>query len=182
MVLSRVSPKRIAALLVVALIIVAPLAWIVWSLAAATTIAAANRDQAEMLASLQTRLKALAASAKGEQADEASIYLPGESPAIAGAALQRIIANTVQAAGGRLIQSEIARPDATASVPEPGVVNLRTEFETDIVGLQRVIFDLETGAPILMVQAVTIEASQSASDSANPRLSIVLLVRGRWEA
>jgi hypothetical protein len=181
MAVSLASPKRIAALLVVALMVVAPLAWIVWSLAAATTIATANRDQAEMLASLQTRLKALTASAKGAKADEVSVYLPGKSPAIAGAALQRIVANTVQAAGGRVVQSEIARPEATAAEPEPGVINLRTEFETDIVGVQRVIFDLETGAPILTVQALTIEASQSAADSANPGLSVVLLVRGRWE-
>jgi hypothetical protein len=182
MAISLGSPKRIAALLAVALIIVTPFVWIVWSLAAATTIAAANRDQAEMLASLQERLKALNASAKGPQADEASAYLPGKSPAIAGAALQRIVANTVQAAGGRVIQSEIARLDAAAADPEPGVVNLRTEFQTDIVGLQRIIFDLETGAPILMVQAITIEAAKSAAESANPGLSVVLLVRGRWEA
>jgi len=112
----------------------------------------------------------------------ASVYLPGKSPAIAGAALQRIVATTVDGAGGHVVQAEIARGE-TSEQQEPGAVNLRAEFETDINGLQKIIFDLETGAPILMVRTLTIEAKDNtATDVTNPGLSVILLVRGYWEA
>ena len=175
------SPRRIAALFAVALMIVIPVLWMAWSLSAASVIAQANRDQVDALASLQARLSALAASSKGAEANTASVYLPGKSPAIAGAALQRIVANTVEAAGGRVVQSEISRPDNPEQ--EQGTVNLRAEFDTDIVGLQRIIFDLETGAPILMVQTLTVESADSTdADASNPGLSVILLVRAYWEA
>ena len=97
----------------------------------------------------------------------ASVYLPGKSPAIAGAALQRIVATTVEGAGGRVVQSEISRTETPEQ--EPGSVNLRAEFETDIVGLQRIIFELETGAPILMVQSADGRSRRMPTPtSANP--------------
>ena len=177
---SLASPRRIAALLVVALMIVVPVLFIVWSLSAAQVTAQSNRDQVDTVASLQARLAALAASAKGAEANTASVYLPGQSPAIAGAALQRLVATTVEAAGGRMAQSEISRPDNPDQ--EQGTVSLRAEFDTDIVGLQRIVFDLETGAPLLMVQALTVETADREVDNSNPGLSVILLVRAYWEA
>lgn len=175
------SPRRIAALFVVALMIITPALWIAWSLSAASVTAQANRDQFDTLASLRVRLSALAASSQGAEANAASVYLPGKSPAIAGAALQRIVANTVEAAGGRVVQSEISRPGTPEQ--EQGTVSLRAEFDTDIIGLQRIIFDLETGAPILMVQTLTVETGDRAdADALNPGLSVILLVRAYWEA
>jgi hypothetical protein len=173
------SPRRIAALLAVALMVVLPVFWVVWSLTAASAIAEENRDQAETLASLQTRLKALNASANADKAGTASVFLPGKSRAIAGAALQRIVANTVEGAGGRMVQSEIA--SSTTTEEEPGVVNLRAEFDTDIVGLQKIVHELETGAPILMVQDLTVETAKADAASENPGLSVVVQLRGHWE-
>ena len=177
---SLASPRRIAALLVVALMIVVPVLFIVWSLSAAQVTAQSNRDQVDTVTSLEARLAALAASAKGAEANTASVYLPGQSPAIAGAALQRLVATTVEAAGGRMVQSEISRPDNPDQ--EQGTVSLRAEFDTDIVGLQRIVFDLETGAPLLMVQALTVETADREVDNTNPGLSVILLVRAYWEA
>lgn len=176
------SPRRIAALLVVGLLILAPLFWITWSLSAASVIAASNREQADALSALQARLSAFAAGANDTKVNMASVYLPGKSPAIAGAALQRIVANTVAGAGGHVVQAEISRSEA-AQEQEPGAVSLRAEFETDINGLQKIIFDLETGAPILTVRTLTVEAKDNtATDAANPELSVIVLVRGYWEA
>jgi hypothetical protein len=173
------SPRRIGALLAVALIVVVPVFWVIWSLSAASATAEENRAQAETLASLQARLKALNASASADKASTASVFLPGKSRAIAGAALQRIVATTVEGAGGRMVQSEIA--STAGAEEEPGVVNLRAEFDTDIVGLQRIVHELETGAPILMVQDLTVETAKTDAASENPRLSVVVQIRGHWE-
>ena len=177
------NTRTIIALLVVGLMVLVPAIFVVWSLSAASVIADSNRQQAETLESLQSRLTALSASANSAKANLASVYLPGKSQAIAGAALQRIIATTVEGAGGRVVQSEITRGAAPGEEPEPGAVSLRAEFDTDIVGLQKIIFALETGAPILTVQSLTVEAGNNTSaDATNPGLSVVLMIRGNWEA
>jgi hypothetical protein len=179
---SASSPRRIAALLVLALMILVPILWVMWSMSAASSLAQAIDEQSETLQSLQTRLSALEASSNAAEANTASVYLPGETAAIAGAVLQRIVANAVETAGGRLAESEIARPDAADA--EPGVVNLRVSFDADIVGLQHVIHQLETGAPILMLEGISIDAANAdaAMDGGNPTLNVVLVVQGRWEA
>lgn len=179
------STRRIGTLLVVALMVLIPALWIGWSFTAASALAEANRSQSETLESLKLRLAALSAGASGAEAQAASVFLPGETPAIAGAALQRLVSDTVEGAGGRLAESEISRTEGEVPGQEadPGAVSLRVSFETDIVGLQRIVFALETGAPILMVQTLTIEAKEAASAEAeSPMLSVVLLVRGYTEA
>jgi len=177
------NPQRVAAVLVVAAMILVPLLWMGWSLNASSVLAASNREQSETLAALRARLSALTLASNQAQAGAASVFLPGETPAIAGAVLQRLVVETVERAGGRLEESEISR-SAGQEEEEPGAVNLRVSFEADIVGLQRIIFELETGAPILMLQAITVDANAAAGsvESENPMLSVVLLVRGYWEA
>jgi len=183
MAVSLGSPRRIAALLVVALIILVPLLWIFWSVGTASTVAESNRAQSDALEALKVRLAALNAGSGEARADAASVFLLGETEALAGAALQRLVATTVENAGGRLEESEISRPEGPEG--EPGAVSLRVSFDADIVALQRILFELETGAPILILQALTIEAKEAATSGEgdeSPTLSVVMLVRGYREA
>lgn len=184
--LPTASPRGIVALLVLAAMVLAPALWIGWSLSVASTVAESNRSQGEILASLQGRLAALKAGAGTATAATESVFLPGETPAIAGAALQRLVADTVEGAGGTLEESEISRPEGEEpDQAEPGAVNLRVSFSADIVGLQRIVFELETRAPILMLQGLTIEAREAAAaeeGGGSPVLNVVLMVRGYREA
>jgi general secretion pathway protein M len=183
MAVSLGSPRRIAALLVVALMILVPLLWVFWSVGTSSTVAQSNRAQTEALQALSVRLAALNAGSSEARADTANVFLPGETEALAGAALQRLVATTVENAGGHLEESEISRPEGPDE--EPTAVSLRVSFDADIVGLQQIIFELETGAPILMLDTLTIEAKEAASAESgdeSPTLSIVMLVRGYREA
>jgi hypothetical protein len=172
-----------AALLIGALMVLVPALWIFWSVATASTVAESNQAQSEALEALKLRLAALNAGAGQSSPDLASVFLSGETDALAGAALQRLVATTVEEAGGRVEESEISRPEEPEG--EPGAVRLRVTFDADIVGLQRIIFDLETGAPILTLEALTVEAKEAATAeeaNENPTLSVVMLVRGYREA
>jgi hypothetical protein len=184
--MTSISMHRLLALLVVGLMVGVPALWIGWSLNAASETAEANRIQSETLDSLKARLAALNAGSSGAEAKAASVYLPGETPAIAGAALQTLVSRTIEEAGGRIAESEIARQEAEAEgqAADPGAVGLRVSFDADIAGLQRIVFELETGAPLLMVQALTIEArdATATAPTESPMLSVVLLVRGYREA
>jgi hypothetical protein len=175
--------NRVVTLVVGVLILLAPLLWIAWSLAAASAAAEAIRVQSETLASLRLRLAALATDpdAGGALADAARIFLPGETAAIAGAALQRIVTDTVEQVGGRLEESEIARSEQ--SEDDPGRLTLRVSFEADIVGLQNILFKLETGVPILILDSLTVESGEAfgSANAEQPLLRVVAWVGGYWQ-
>lgn len=181
---SSVSLSRFSALAFAALLIAAPLLWIWWSLAAASDAAEAVRVQTDTLAALRERLSALAEGAGSEQAlaDAQSLFLPGETAAIAGAALQRTVEDTVEAAGGELTQSEIVPTEASAE--DTGRLSLRASFDADIVGLQRVLYSLETGVPILMLEDLSLQASDArdVDETESPKLRVEMQVGAHWDA
>ena len=180
---SSAALDRIIVLAAGVLLLLAPLIWMGWSVSAAFEAREAIRLRSETLATLRERLSAFAAGADaGALDDAASPYLPGATAAIAGAALQRIVADTVEEAGGRLAESEIARIDASEG--DPGRVDLRVSFDSDIVGLQRILFKLETGAPIMILHSLNVRSADVVGEagSQQPVLRVVLLVGGYWEA
>ena len=171
--------RRIAALLVIALVILAPVLWVVWSLYAASLVVDSNRAQREMLSALQARVAGLAPRENAGSADPQSVFLPGETAAIAGAALQRLVAATIEAAGGRVTESEISPVEAE---DDPGRVELRASFDTEIVGLQKILFELESGAPVLLMRTLDVQSGDEASSEPSPPLRVVMEIAGRWEA
>lgn len=175
---------RLMALMAFALMIVLPIGWAAWSLNAASVAAETIRSQSVLLDGIRQRLSAQQASPQGagSPTDQASIYLPGETASIAGAGLQRIVADAIQSAGGRLVESEFARGEP--SEEEPGRVDLRVAFDAEIVTLQQVLFQLESGMPVLLLHALSIQVSGATeiAEGASPPLRVTLLVGGFWEA
>jgi hypothetical protein len=176
--------SRLPALVLLGLMIALPLAWVIWSLNAASVVAAGNRSQATLLAGLEQRLSALAEkpAGAGPAVDAKLIYLPGGTPAIAGAALQQLVGDAVEAAGGKIVESEVSRVEPTEE--DPGRVDLRVSFDAEIVSLQNILFGLETGAPLLFLRSLDVQsdAAQEVSADQSPPLRIVMLVGGYWEA
>lgn len=177
-----VGSQRLAALAIVALMVLLPAIWIGWSVNTASVLSDSIGDQSETLAGLKTRLAALKSGAAGDQARMASVYLPGQTPAIAGAALQELVAAAVDRVGGRIAESEIIRSQTPEQ--DKGTVSLRASFETDIVGLQQLLFELETGAPILMVRSLSVSAPTAIDTppDQSPTLNVMMTVSGYQEA
>ncbi len=176
--------NRLLALATFGLIVVAPISWAAWSLNAASVAAETISSQSLLLDGIRQRLSALKSSPQGANSptDAASIYLPGATASIAGAGLQRIVADAIQSAGGRLVESEFARGEP--SEEEPGRVDLRVAFDADTVTLQTILFQLESGMPVLLLHALSIQSSGAteAAEGASPPLRVTLLVGGFWEA
>lgn len=176
--------NRVLSLAVFGLMVVAPVAWAAWSLNAASAAGEAIRSQTVLLDGIRQRLTALQASPRstGSATEQASIYLPGATASIAGAALQRIVADAIGSAGGRLVESEFARGEP--SEEEPGRVDLRVAFDAEIVTLQQILFQLESGTPVLLLHTLSIQSSGAAeaAEGASPPLRVTLLVGGFWEA
>jgi len=179
-----VSTPRIVALLVVAGLVLIPAVWTAWSLHAASVMGQTVREQSAVLDGLKERLAGLAAGPGSAAAPGGaeSLFLPGGTAAVAGAALQRLVADRIGAAGGRLVESEFAAVDAAEE--DPGRVDLRVSFEADVVGLQRILYELESGVPILLVRSLTAQSAGATEIAAmaNPLLRVDMLVGGYWEA
>jgi hypothetical protein len=175
--------RRIVSLLVLALMIVAPLGWAAWASYAAVVTAGNNAVQAQTLAGLRDRLARLGGAQTGEPiVDPESVFLPGETPAIAGAALQKLVADGIGAAGGRVVQSEFTQTEGAAD--DPGRVDLRVSFDAEIVSLQKILFELETRLPILIVRGLTVQSAgaDQVPETESPPLRVIMVVGGYWEA
>jgi hypothetical protein len=181
----RAAPgrRRIAALLAVSLILVVPATWVAWSLNSVAVLDETTRSQSILLQGLRSRLAGFepGEAAPGDLGDVESVFLPGDTAAIAGAALQRIVAEAVEGVGGRLVESEVVRVETAEE--EPGRVDLRVSFDTEIVSLQRVLFEIETGVPILIVRSLTVQSGTVGDlvDTESPPLRVVILVSGYQE-
>lgn len=176
--------NRIASLTLVALMIVGPIVWAVWSLSAASAVAETTESQKVLLAGIRQRLAKQQGNLQttGSEPDAASIHLPGDTPAIAGAALQTLVAGAVGNAGGRVVETEFERVEATEE--EPGRVDLRVAFDAEIVTLQKILFQLESGMPVLLVRSLSIQSPGAAAEGgdASPPLRVNLLVSGYLQA
>jgi hypothetical protein len=184
--LGRPAPgrNRIAALALVALMIIGPIVWAVWSLSTASAVAATTESQKVLLAGIRQRLERQQRDPQttGSAPDPASIHLPGDTPAIAGATLQTLVADAVANAGGRVVETEFARVEPTEE--EPGRVDLRVAFDAEIVTLQKILFQLESGMPVLLVRSLSIQSPGAAAEGgdASPPLRVNLLVSGYLQA
>jgi hypothetical protein len=182
---TRAAPgrRRIAALFVVALILVVPATWVAWSLQSVAVLEDTVRSQAILLQGLRNRLAEFepGETSPGDAADAESVFLPGDTAAIAGAALQRIVAEAVEGVGGRLVESEVVRVETAEE--EPGRIDLRVSFDTEIVSLQRVLFEIESGVPILIVRSLTVQSGTVGElvETESPLLRVVIMVSGYQE-
>ena len=62
-------------------------------------------------------------------------------------------------------------------------IDLLVSFDTEIVSLQRVLFEIETGVPVLIVRSLTVQSGTVGDfvDTESPPLRVVILVSGYQE-
>ena len=179
----RGGPTRIAAIAFLALIIIGPIVWAVWSLSTASAISTTVENQSVLLAGIRERLRRIQADPQTRSSlpEGARTHLPGETPAIAGAALQSLVTDAVQNDGGRIVETEFAPVEPTEE--EPGRVDLRVAFDADIMTLQKILFQLESGLPVLLLRSLSVQSPGVAAEAGdtNPTLRVNLVVSGYLE-
>jgi hypothetical protein len=175
--------KRFAAVALFAVLLLAGILWVVWASVAASTIDAQLTQQQGQLDALATRTRNLTASAGGEAAGF-DVYFPGGTQAIAGAAMQRTVADVVEKAGGRVVESQILPVQPGEDIANR--IDLKASFEADIDALQKALYDIETHLPMMMVRSMSVRSFVSAgrrdADEKNPILQIALTISGFWTA
>lgn len=140
--------------------------------------AAALEDRRFELATLVKRLEARGPGvARAEQALAADPFLPGATPTLAANALQRRIVALAEECGVAL---RTIGTEATVDVEAGALrhVSLQASAGARIAALQTLLYRIETEAPFVLVDEVTIRAPQGTAVGRDPELEVELRLIG----
>src|SRR5580698_5599665 len=126
------------------------------------------RQSSEALEQLRSRQ----GHAAPVQADttETNPFLEGATLNVASSALLQRVSGAITAVGGSVQSSQV---DITTGGKD-GIVGLLINFELEQPALQKLLFDLETGSPLLFIDQLDIQTPQSgpANDASPLRVSL----------
>ncbi|EPE95149.1 type II secretion system protein GspM [Rhizobium grahamii] len=170
---------KIAAVAVLVGLLFVPAAVAAWSLMEARGLSQANAEQQLSLEALKGKLAALEGSTNDADGDGAAIYLPGDTPAVAAAELQRLMTDVIGETGAKIAQFEFVDPGENAS--DDGAVEMRVLFETTTDPLQQILFATESNPTALVFKSITIESAETSVNSKEPpALRVSASVEGYW--
>jgi hypothetical protein len=130
------------------------------------------------IAALQRRLTmpALPASADSGQ----NVFLNGANYALAANSLQQHIVQLVEQSGGKIVTVAVETPAANAQTSRRVIVQVRADLDND--GLQSLLYGLEAGHPLVLVDSLNVNrsATQGKNDDSkrSPRLTVELRAVG----
>jgi hypothetical protein len=128
---------------------------------------------------LQRRVK-LPVVAAPASSDEA-VFLEGANYALAANTLQQHTVEMIEQSGGKLVSVSVETPAATEQTSRRVIVQTRSELDND--GLQSLLYGLESGRPLVMIDSLNIRRAAQADNlkldaKQSPRLTVELRVVG----
>jgi len=120
---------------------------------------AAQREQLARLSAVAARLPAFRArmAALQRQRDSSPFLLAEHSDALAGAALQERVKRVVQAAGGKLLSSQVLKPSRGDPFTQ---VTLNVRLAVSNEALRNTLYALESEAPFVSLDRLLINRSR----------------------
>ena len=133
----------------------------------------------EILNHLEGRkpLSARRAKANGVALAAGSPFLEGATVTVAGATLLQRVAGAVTRVGGNILSSQV---DLQGAQSKTGFVKVSVDCEVDQPSLQKFLYDLEAGMPLLYVDQLVAQAPDAASSSRG-KMRVSVLVSGQWQ-
>ena len=129
------------------------------------------------ISALQRRLKMPAAAST---LSDQNVFLAGANYALAANSLQQHIVELVEQSGGKIVTVAVETPPASAQTSRRVIVQVRADLDND--GLQSLLYGLEAGQPLVLVESLNVNRStrQGAGDDSkrSPRLTVELRAVG----
>ena len=129
----------------------------------------------DMLALLERKMGAAGQGKRPAAFDANAVYVNGSTAGLAGAELQRIVAELAQASGMTLDKLEVLPPEDRDGAT---VVRLDVETAGTIEALRAYLHAIETGAPLIFVKEAHIGVDKQDNDTAatlpSERLTVAL--------
>lgn len=97
---------------------------------------------------------------------------------IAGAALQQRFEQAVANVRGVLLSSQV---DLDGSQSKSGFLSVAATIEITQPALQSLLYDLESGMPLIFVDSFEIRAPEAGGSAGEGRVRVVMSVSGQWE-
>lgn len=151
--------------------------------------------QEAVLAGVRRRIAAGAAGPSGRSADTSAVYLTAPSVTLAKAELQQLVGRLVEQGSGRLVEARGGDDEtgqdgaaqgggAGAERAQGGRVQLQVTMEATNESMFNILYEIETGTPLLSIEQIGIRkvASRTDAPDADPALRVTILVRGHWSA
>jgi hypothetical protein len=132
------------------------------------------------IAAMQRRLKMPIATSAA--ASDANVFLEGANYALAANSLQQHIVQMVEQSGGKIASVSIETPAATEQTSRRVIVQVRSELDND--ALQNVLYGLEAGRPLVLIDSLNVHRMVAQNESEkndakrSPRLTVELRVIG----
>jgi general secretion pathway protein M len=151
-------------------------------------LAVASRNEASQeLEDRQARLSQIEAAharrstptlAPSSSSAPETAFVSGATAALAGAQLQTQLTRLVAAQNANLASSGIL---SSVRSDTADAIRLQVSFDMGLVGLQSVLYALETGTPYVFVEALSIQPRGGTQPTAGePLLHVTLSVRALW--
>ncbi len=141
---------------------------------------AAYSENAELLARMESRL---APRTPGKDdaglATAGSPFLEATTLTIAGAELQKHVTALAREVGGNVVSSQVDLQQDEGSADR---VSLTMTAELDQAAVQKLLYDIEAGMPLLFIDRLQIQpVQQQGGATAGARLRAQLSVSGQWQ-
>lgn len=118
------------------------------------------------------------ANANGTAVVAGSPVLEGPTVTVAGAVLLQRVAGAVTRVGGNILSSQV---DLQGAQLKSGFVRASVDCELDQPSLQRLLYDLEAGMPLLFVDQLAAQAPDTATGGLRGKMRVSILVSGQWQ-
>ena len=118
------------------------------------------------------------ANANGTAVVAGSPVLEGPTVTVAGAVLLQRVAGAVTRVGGNILSSQV---DLQGAQLKNGFVKASIDCEVDQPSLQRLLYDLEAGMPLLFVDQLVAQAPEAATSGLRGKMRVSILVSGQWQ-
>ncbi len=112
---------------------------------------------------------------KPDLAQKGAVFLEGESDAIRLAGLQSRLSEAAHGIGARLASTQAMPPRDEGGVR---LIGVQTQLSATIQQLQKLVFDLETARPVLIVQALHVSRGPDREGQEVTDLDVRLTVLG----
>jgi general secretion pathway protein M len=134
-------------------------------------------DQQATLAAIDRRL-AGGAKAESVEVGPAAAFVLGKTAAIAAAELQHNVTSQIADARGDVVSVKINLPENEKSRR----IGLLVTFDIRTEGLQRVLYGVEAAEPLLLVDSLEVQATDTLVGDQEPLLRVVMDLSGVWRA
>jgi general secretion pathway protein M len=107
-----------------------------------------------------------------------SPFVEGATLTVAGAALLQRVATAIAKYGGNTLSSQV---EFNGNRSKTGFVSVVATCDIDQGGVQKVLYDLESGMPFLLVDQLVVQAPAMSATAPGGKLRLLVGVSGQWQ-